>query len=241
MAKKIEFQHIDADPAYVAARKPVEALQAKARDIRAIVNRLEAETTPAEFADAVDAVLAGQDPVAAAAALDNSKALESSRKSLALIEGAITRAQSIVEVERAAAKRRLVDTARPTYREIAKAFATHLLALAEQQAAFLAFRDALKTAGVGDWPLAEGPCGMAALGDIRDEASTGAKWIIAQIVAGVIDVADVPKSIAAAWPFLRDVAAYDPQKPNAATLHKMKRLPREIGMPSSRLGKRAAG
>jgi len=241
MPKKIAFPPIDSDPKYLDARKPFEALKAKAADIRAIVERLEAETTPAEFADAVEAVLAGQDPVAAAAALDNSKALEASRQSLALVQGAITRAQGIVEQERAAAKRRLVDTARPVYREIARSFAMNLLAIAEQQAAFLEFRDGLKAAGLSDWPVSEGPLGMGVLGDVRDEKSAAAQWIIAQIVAGVIEAADVPKSISAGWSLLRGIAEYDPQNPNIATLHRMKRLAHDTGMPSSRLGKRAAG
>ena len=236
MAKNTKLNPIRSDEALRAAQSVVAQLRTKDAEIQAIVMRLETDTTAAEFSRAVDAVLDGGDPVAAAQALDNSRALDAAKQSRAVIQGAIQRAQAKADAEHAAARTRFVNAARPAYLDITRRFANQLVALGTMQAEFLAFRDELQSCGLSDWPLTEGPFGFGPLGDPVDDGGLLARWLMAAIERGVIPESDVPTAWASEWGLLRDLAKYDPTTANIGTMTAFKKMPAEVSLPSARLG-----
>ena len=193
MAKPQTTIRVADDPQFQAALKPVADLKAKQREIKAIVDRLQRETSPEDFQSAIAAIVAGADPVGASAQLDDSKALAAARNSLTLLAHAIDRAQAAAEAQHTAAQARYIASARPRYLEITRRLANALLEIGDAQTAALEFSHQLLNAGA-EWPDVEGPIGVFDLGDPRDEFSTFGKWLVAAVRAGALDADFVSKA-----------------------------------------------
>ena len=227
---------ISADPQLMALRQTVAALMLKKAELRQIVARLSLETTEQDFNTAIDSIVAGGDPVLASAQLDNSKALQAAVESLRLLEAAIARARTAAGAEEPHARDRYLDRVRPEYRATAQKFATALLQLADVQADFYALEKKFADQGLGTFPTAAaGPFGLKFLGNILDENSAAAAWLIAAIAHGVIQLGDVPAAISDGWHILdglQEDGSLPAENPSRA---KLRGLPATVSLSSFRV------
>ena len=206
MAKQTNVTRVDDDPQYQAALKPLADLKVKQSAIKTIIDKLQRETSPEDFQSAVDAIVAGADPISSAGNLDNQKALASARNSLALVTHAVSRLQAIAEKELVAAQARYVDRIRPQYREVATQFATALIAFGQAQEAAIEFEMRCRADGLADWPGAvEGPLFAQKLDHPESPSDIFATFLTAACAAGVIDVAAIPPSWVDAWGLLKQI------------------------------------
>ena len=209
MAKQTNVIRVDEDVQYLAALKPVNDLRAKQTLVKAIIDRLQADIQPAAFRDAVDAIVSGVDPVLAAAALDNTRALTAARESLALITHAIARAQGIAEREQAAAQQRFVDRVRPQYREVATRFINALIQFGLAQQDMIEFDEQCIANGLPDFPgFVEGPKFAQRLDHPAAEVGFFATFLVSAVAAGIIDAGALPQQWAAAWPLLMQIKKF---------------------------------
>ena len=227
---------IHEDPQLVALRQTVAALVTKQIDIKAIIARLSITTSEQDFNTAVNAVTNGIDPMTAAAALDNATALLVAENSYRLLEAAIARARTAAAAEERCARDRFVAMVRPEYVATAKKFATALLQLADVQASFYVLEKKLSDAGLGTFPVSEvGPFGLRALGDILDENSITASWLIAAVSHNVIELGSIPSGISDGWRILNGIqkdGTLSVENPQRA---KLRGLPAAVSLSSHRV------
>lgn len=227
---------ISADPQLMALRSTVAALTKKQDEVKAIIARLANQTNDQDFNAAVNAVMAGADPVAAAAALDNATAQRAAEESLRLVDAAITRARTAAAAEERHARDRYLDRIRPQYQATAKRFAVTLMQLTEVQADFYALEKKYSDEGLPTFPAGEmGPFGMRALGDIRDENSVSAQWLIGAASHGVIALSDIPSGITAGWRILTGLQKNGSLPAENPSRTKLKGLPASVSLTTHRV------
>ena len=235
--KPIEGGTVIDYPELIQARKQVAALLGKQVEIRAIIGHLQNDATSDAFNDAVQGIIEGKDPVAAAASLDNSRALEAARSSLTLVTHAIARAQSIEASAMTAARKAYEQRVLPRHRAISAKLAVALAAVGEAQREALAFEAQTRADGLPSWNGVYGPVGLALIGDPVDGQSLFAAWFTAAVYSGAIDKDIVPADWTANWSLFNSLQRNAGKGLGEADSIKVRRLRTTVAAPTRRGGK----